>query len=123
MISHDAHFDARVKQIILRYVEHCLILGPWIKGCVKSGRCPALRAYAKLFAQLEVVIFKAKPAGALRGTVWQCVGIHRILCILLGYELKTENGQRVAPGEKQDETRLCSIFDSTAKNLEGSILT
>ena len=114
MISHDAHFDARAKQIILRYVEHCLILGPW---------CPTLRASAKLFAQLEVVIFKAKPAGALRGTVWQCVGIHRIFCILLGYELKTENGQRVAPGEKQDETRLCSIFDSTAKNLEGSILT
>jgi len=61
MISHDAHFDARVKQIILRYVEHCLILGPW---------CPTLRASAKLFAQLEVVIFKAKPAAAKMGNVW-----------------------------------------------------
>lgn len=29
-----------------------------------------MRASAKLFAQLEVVIFKAKPAAAKMGNVW-----------------------------------------------------
>ena len=97
VISHDAHFDAhfdaRVKQIIQRYVEHCLILGPWIKGCVKSGAQPW-----------------EPPPSSSPNSKWSS-------------SRPNLQRQKWATCGSSRETRLCSIFDSTAKNLEGSILT
>ena len=50
------------------------MVGSKMKKSVKSGRLPcALRASPKLFAQLEVIILKAKP-GAMR-SVWPCVAV------------------------------------------------